>query len=150
MSRFLAEVSELGSKLGPLLVQLPPTLTYEDRTADGFFEDLRSLHPGGVACEPRHPSWFSSAADTFFTKWHVARVAADPARVPEAHAPAGWPGLRYYRLHGSPRTYYSSYDQSCLEKLGASLAASTVETWCVFDNTASGSACRNALQLVSG
>ena len=36
------------------------------------------------------------------TDLRVARVAADPAKVPAAAEPGGWRGLAYYRLHGSP------------------------------------------------
>ena len=63
--------------------------------------------------------------------------------------PGGWPGLVYYRLHGSPRTYWSSYDAL---RLGACADALRrvppgAEAWCVFDNTASGAALQNAVEL---
>jgi uncharacterized protein YecE (DUF72 family) len=55
----LQEVRSLGAKLGPLLVQLPPSLAFEARSARAFFETLRRLHDGEVACEPRHAGWFA-------------------------------------------------------------------------------------------
>lgn len=81
----------------------------------------------------------------------IGRVAADPARVAGGEAPAGWPGIAYYRLHGSPRTYYSSYDGEYLAALASRLAAhraAGTRSWCVFDNTASGAAAGNALELM--
>lgn len=39
--QFLSAVDGLGSKLGPLLVQLPPSLGFEPGVADRFLEDLR-------------------------------------------------------------------------------------------------------------
>jgi uncharacterized protein YecE (DUF72 family) len=81
------------------------------------------------------------------TSHHVARVAADPARHPLAGEPGGWAGLRYWRLHGSPRMYYSAYDDTHLAALAERLKASAVETWCIFDNTTSGAAAANALDL---
>ena len=74
-------------------------------------------------------------------------MAADPARVPEAADPAGYPGLAYYRLHGSPRVYYTEYQPDYLESLAATLRGTDGETWCIFDNTASGAALGNALAL---
>ena len=53
----------------------------------------------------------------------MARVAADPARVPEAAEPGGWRGLIYYRLHGSPKMYYSAYSEEYLDALAARLRA---------------------------
>jgi uncharacterized protein YecE (DUF72 family) len=43
--------------------------------------------------------------------------------------------------------YYSSYEPDFLSALTAALTASPVETWCVFDNTVSGAAAANALEL---
>jgi uncharacterized protein YecE (DUF72 family) len=53
----------------------------------------------------------------------------------------------YYRLHGSPRVYYSDYPPEYLDALAEKLAraAAGAEVWCVFDNTAEGAAAANAL-----
>jgi uncharacterized protein YecE (DUF72 family) len=147
LDRFHGEIAALGPKLGLLLVQLPPKLAFDAEVADAFLRLLRQRHDGAVALEPRHPGWFGQEAAHVMQAWRVARVAADPARVPEAAEPGGWPGLVYIRLHGSPRIYYSAYDQAYMEALAARAAASAVETWCIFDNTASGAAAGNALAL---
>ena len=88
-----------------------------------------------MALEPRHPSWFEPAAERLVTKHRVARVAADPAVVPAAAEPGGWDGLVYYRLHGSPKVYYSAYPDEYLEALAKTLvrAARSAEVWCIFD-----------------
>lgn len=80
----------------------------------------------------------------------ISRAAADPAVVPAAAAPGGWSPLAYYRLHGSPRMYYSEYDTAYLRKLSELLARSRQDgcaTWVIFDNTARGAAFLNALTL---
>src|SRR4051812_34058681 len=46
---FLADIRHLGSKLGPVLVQLPASVPFEARRATAFFRILRSLHDGLVA-----------------------------------------------------------------------------------------------------
>ena len=147
LDRFLGEVAALGPKLGPLLVQLPPKLAFEADVADAFLRLLRERHDGAVALEPRHPGWFGEEAGAMLQAWRVARVAADPARVPEAAEPGGWPGLVYIRLHGSPRIYYSAYDEAYLDGLAVRLRAAEVETWCILDNKASVAAAGNALAL---
>ena len=57
------------------------------------------------------------------------------------------PGVLYYRWHGSPRPYFSTYTRQTLERLAANVTVAAVDTWCVFDNTGSGAAAANALYL---
>lgn len=150
LDSFLAEATQLGDKLGPLLVQLPPSLPFTAGVAESFFSVLRDRFVGSVALEPRHASWFEPAAERLVTKYCVARVAADPAVVPAAAEPGGWGGLVYYRLHGSPRVYYSAYAEEYLETLATTLtrAARSAEVWCIFDNTATFAATANALDIL--
>ena len=147
---FLEEATGLGTRLGPLLVQLPPSLAYHAEHVDEFFETLRGLHAGAVACEPRNDSWFGADAEAAMRRHGVARVAADPARVPAAAVPGGDDRLVYHRLHGSPRIYYSDYEPERIALLADRLrvdAATAEETWCIFDNTTLGAATGNALAL---
>jgi uncharacterized protein YecE (DUF72 family) len=143
----LAELAALGDRLDILLVQLPPSLAFEPIVAAAFFDDLRGRWHRHIACEPRHPTWFGDEADALLDGRRVARVAADPARVPAAAEPGGWLGLAYYRLHGSPVVYRSSYDDGRLEEHAARLAGKAGRAWCIFDNTASGAATGDALKL---
>jgi len=132
-------------------VQLPPSLAYDASLAGAFFEVLRALHDGPVALEPRHATWFTEDAAAELAEYAVARVAADPARVPEAAVPAGSRDLAYFRLHGSPRVYWSRYDDAWIDALAKQVAEATrgaSAVWCIFDNTASGAALPNALELL--
>ena len=147
MEEFLAGARRLGEMLGPLLFQLPPKLAFERRVAEGFFSMLRKQFEGRVVLEPRHGSWFTPAVSQLLERHRVSRVAADPARVPEAAETGGWRGLRYWRLHGSPRTYYSAYTTEFLDRLAKDIAAHESEAWVIFDNTASGAAIGDALEL---
>ncbi len=58
LDRFLDEVSGLDNRLGPLLVQLPPSLNWSESLTIEFFSALRRRFAGLVVCEPRHLSWF--------------------------------------------------------------------------------------------
>lgn len=152
LDTFLAEVTCLGDTLGCLLVQLPPSFAFDAGVARTFFEALRARHAGAVVFEPRHPTWFTDDVEQLLAELRIARVAADPARVPEAAEPAGWPGIVYYRLHGSPRVYYDTYDDAYMSALATRLrehlASSNVPVWCIFDNTALGAATTNAVDLL--
>jgi uncharacterized protein YecE (DUF72 family) len=150
---FFDAVRGLGGKLGPVLVQLPPKLAFDDGVAREFFTTLRELHPGAVVLEPRHPSWFTGSVDRLLRSFEIARVAADPPKGSELAArPGGWPGFSYWRLHGVPHTYYSDYDQHWLQTFAKQLksckdASALEETWVIFDNTALGHATANAVWM---
>jgi uncharacterized protein YecE (DUF72 family) len=150
LDAFLDQVSGLGRRLGCVLVQLPPSLEYDARRAGAFLRMLRARHAGPVALEPRHPTWFQPPVDARLADARVARVAADPARVPAAAEPGGDPSLVYFRLHGSPETYRSSYDDARIAAIAARLRAARGArhgAWCIFDNTTLGAATANALEL---
>jgi len=150
--QFAEEVQQLGDKLAVLLVQLPPELAFDQEVARRFFEALRHRIEAEIACEPRHPAWFEDDADGLLRELRVARVAADPARHPAAGSPGGWQGLPYWRLHGSPEMYRSSYGDDAIGGYAAQMQAAMdqgLEPWCMFDNTAASQATGNALSLAA-
>lgn len=147
IERFMDEVAGLGEKLGPLLVQLPPSLAYDVAAARAFFTEWRGRFDGPTVVEPRHPTWFDDEAEALLTEFRLARVAADPACVPKAALHGGWPGLAYFRWHGSPRMYASDYPTEALEQLSAVIEGLDRPAWCIFDNTMYGAATANALWL---
>ncbi|HEY2049924.1 MAG TPA: DUF72 domain-containing protein [Caulobacteraceae bacterium] len=145
---FLEQIDSLGERLGPLLLQLPPSLAFDPAPAARVCEKLAGDGQRLLCCEPRHASWFTPEVDAWLAARGVARVAADPPRHPEGGEPGGWRGLAYWRLHGSPRVYFSPYVPEALGALAARLSRETAPiVWCVFDNTASGAATRDALAL---
>lgn len=146
---FLTQTDGLAEKRGPILVQLPPSLSFDASVVTRFLDVVRTVYKGTMVCEPRHVTWFSPVVGSLLDRYEISRVAADPPPVPDATAPAGWPRLAYLRLHGSPRTYWSRYDEHDIATLAASVRniATAAEVWCVFDNTASGAAIENAWEL---
>jgi uncharacterized protein YecE (DUF72 family) len=150
VAEFLESTSALGSKRRVLLVQLPPSFAYAAAVVVPFFVALRKRYAGFVVCEPRHPSWFDAEVDATLLAHRVARVAADPALCAGAGEPGGSREISYCRLHGAPRTYYSKYAEDDIARLVTTIAKDeSPERWCIFDNTASGAASRNALQLLA-
>ncbi len=158
LQTFLDQATGLGEKLGPLLIQLPPSLAFDEPLARDFLTTFRELHPATAptenlaALEPRHASWFTPAANQLLRSFSLARVAANPPKgSPQAATPAGAKHLHYYRLHGAPHTYYSNYTGADLTNLAHTLRATppTTSLWVIFDNTALGHATANALHLSS-
>lgn len=147
LQKFLSEARGLGQKLGAFLVQLPGRLEFDPKVAKAFFALLRDNHTGAVVCEPRNPGWFTGPADALLRKYQVARVAADPPRGHTACEPGGWSGVVYFRLHGSPRAYFSPYGQPFLLAIAQRIAERKVPSWVVFDNTGSGAAFENAVRM---
>jgi uncharacterized protein YecE (DUF72 family) len=143
---FVEQVALLKDKLAILLIQLPPSLEWDAYIVRTFLRELATRIPTQLACEPRHPSWFDAEADALLAELRVARVAADPALVPGAAEPGGWSGLRYWRLHGSPIMYRSSYADR-IDSYASLVAKAGPDCWCIFDNTASSAATRDALAL---
>ncbi|WP_343519567.1 DUF72 domain-containing protein [Sphingomonas sp.] len=151
LARFADEIAGLDEKRGPVLVQLPPSLAFDAALAEAFFARLDAIVGGPVAFEPRHPSWFDPPAEALLVAHRIARVAADPAPVPAAAMPGGWPGLAYFRLHGSPRIYWSPYDEAALaawRQAAVAGVAAGAESWIILDNTASGATTRDAMKLI--
>jgi uncharacterized protein YecE (DUF72 family) len=104
--RMLIErASQLGGKLGPILVQLPPSLRIElerlKRTLDAFPNDWR------VAVEFRHKSWFTDEVQQVLTDRRVALCLAD-RRGPIAPIwrTADWSYLRFHVGQSTPRPCY--------------------------------------------
>ncbi len=140
---FLEDISPLAYKRGPLLCQLPPSLAFHPGDIGNAFDAMRKREPGPIVIEARHKSWASEPAMALLQSHSIDRVLADPAPV--------WPSEdfqdppRYIRLHGKPRIYYSSYTEQEIKQFAGLLAA---DSWCVFDNTASGAAIENALTML--
>ncbi|MDB5440202.1 MAG: hypothetical protein JWM33_2629 [Caulobacteraceae bacterium] len=148
IDQFADEVGGLGDRLGVILVQLPPSLTFDATVAAGVFADLQARLETSLACEPRHISWFTPEAAALLAALRVARVAADPAIVAPGDQPGGWDGLAYWRWHGSPRIYYSAYDPERLQSLARQIAALPARPhWIIFDNTVASAAARDAAAL---
>lgn len=68
---------------------------------------------------------------------HLCGTAAEPSNG----------DVTYFRWHGSPVVYRSSYSLDALVDLASQAQSAEVDCWCIFDNTALGRALANALDL---
>jgi uncharacterized protein YecE (DUF72 family) len=104
--RFLEHAGHLGAKLGPVLLQLPPSL----RMDLGALRDTLQCFPPEVrvAVEPRHESWFTDATRALLTTQGAALCLADsPSRRSPVWRTSGWSYLRFHEGTATPRPCYA-------------------------------------------
>lgn len=111
VDKLMEHCAELGSRLGPILLQLPPTLKSEperlDETLSCFPDDIR------IAVEFRHDSWFSDQVRAILLRHDAATCLAD--RRTEVLGPlwrtSDW---GYLRLHEGAGGRHPSYCEASL------------------------------------
>lgn len=141
----LGPMQALGDKLAAVLVQLPPSLAFEPDRVEAFLVRLRAAYPGVVAWEPRHPAWDCEEARRLLADHRVTPVITE---IPTPQTPRGENGC-YFRLHGTPRRYRSSYSDPDLSALADWLSQASPPAFVVFDNTAGPAGVANARSLQS-
>ncbi len=151
LDRFVEEVMGLGDKLSVLLIQLPPK-SHIQHGGGRIVSSVISAR-GSI----RHSCWSRGMPAGLRPTLRIglrSAVLRAPRPIlralPGPNIPVAGNGLSYYRWHGSPRMYYSDYDAAALAGLRQRLVGDRergVPAWCVFDNTTSGAALGNALEL---
>jgi uncharacterized protein YecE (DUF72 family) len=106
VSRFLSRATALGPKLGPVLVQLPPTLTADAGLLAAVLE--RFPREVRVAVEPRHDSWWNGQVRAVLERHDAALCWADRRSRPitPLWTTAGWGYLRMHEGRATPRPRY--------------------------------------------
>jgi uncharacterized protein YecE (DUF72 family) len=140
---FVERASHLGDHLGPVVMQLPPTLPKDavnlERTLESFPRQVR------VAVEFRHASWFSEDIRVILQNNNAALVWADRSgrlQNPEWRT-ADW---LYLRMHGGSGSA-GTYGDRALDKYARTLARVEGDGYVYFNNDMTGNAVRNALTL---
>jgi uncharacterized protein YecE (DUF72 family) len=139
----LETIAYLEDKWKVLLVQLPASQKFYPERMEKIYKTIRSHFQGMIALEARNLTWMSPEAIELMKEFAIAKVNADPERCPGEVSVPG----HYYRMHGTPEIYRSSYSDSFLADLYTQLASKDTEAWCIFDNTTFGYATTNALAL---
>jgi uncharacterized protein YecE (DUF72 family) len=141
VANFLASgLLRLGAKLGPILWQFPPRMTFEPDRLEAFFALLPRNTAEAVALARRHDErldkrdWLKSDVEAPFR--HAVEIRHDSFRTPAfidllrkykialvCADTVEWPLLMdvtsdfiYCRLHGSEQLYVSGYDERALDQ----------------------------------
>src|SRR4029453_11026225 len=73
LAAFLAQTEGLARKRGPILVQLPPSLSFDATVVTSFLDLARQVYDGPVVCEPRHATWFSPQVASLLDRYRISR-----------------------------------------------------------------------------
>jgi len=150
VARLVDRAAGLGDRLGPYLLQLPPTLRAEPDRLDAC---LRAFPAGArVAVEPRHDSWWSDEVRALLERHSAALCWADRGGRPltPLWRTAPWGYVRLHEGTASPRPSYGrSALASWLDRIDdAWPGARRADVFVYFNNDHGGAAVRNARTLV--
>jgi uncharacterized protein YecE (DUF72 family) len=135
----------LKEKLGCILFQLPPDLTYSPEVLTRITEQMDASFQNVI--EFRHSSWWNEQVFQTLTNRGISFCGIS------------YPGLPdkvmcntdtvYYRYHGIPRLYFSAYSKDFLQQTTADIRKNTHvrKAYLYFNNTAELAALRNANYL---
>jgi uncharacterized protein YecE (DUF72 family) len=144
LERLYGAVEVLGEKLGPILFQLPPSLSFNEEAFMRFCRCLKKdrLH----VLEVRHRSWEDERAIDILREHNIALCVSDTAgRYPYIEEDTA--SFVYFRLHGSRQLYASEYSEAELNEYAKKIRQRAKDTYLYFDNDYHGYAVKNAKRI---
>jgi len=144
LERFFSAADCLKEKLGPILFQLPPTLSFDEAVLSRFCKTLPDNHR--YTLEVRHPSWAQERVTDILKDHNIALCISDTAgRYPYIEEDTAT--FIYVRLHGSKKLYGSEYTEEELQAVAQKIRAWSKDVYLYFDNDYGGYAVKNAKRL---
>jgi uncharacterized protein YecE (DUF72 family) len=144
VARFLGRAEALGDKLGPVLLQLPPTLKIDVAALD----ETLGLFPKGVkvAVEPRHDSWWTDEVRELLRRHNAALSWADRKGRPVTPL---WvtADFGYLRMHEGRAQPWPRYGRTSLATWLDRLPG--VPTYVFFNNDPGGAAVIDAAAMAA-
>ncbi len=155
VARLLEAASGLGPTLGPVLLQLPPTLTADHGALDACLTQFRLAAAAlgrpapRVAVEPRHETWWTDQTRQLLSAHDAALCWADRRGRPVAPLwrTASW---GYLRLHEGSARPWPRYGRQALRTWVTRLAGTWpdgADVYVYFNNDPGGAAVVNAAQF---
>lgn len=150
MERFFGVFAPMLKKMGPILIQLPPSLSFHEDIAVAFFELLKNKYSvADFVLEPRHKSWLEEESINLLKKYKIGFVISQSG--------VGFPYAEYVtskniyvRFHGPGKLYASSYSEEELAYFASLFKKWLKEKhslWIFFNNCYNGVAIENARVL---
>jgi uncharacterized protein YecE (DUF72 family) len=143
---FLSRIRTLGSRLGPLLFQLPPHWRFNEERLAVLLDALPDRHR--YAFEFRDPSWHNKRCYDLLRRHNAAFCIYEldgflsPRRITTDFV--------YVRLHGPDGPYQGNYPDHTLAGWAGAFStwsSQGKDVYCYFDNDQAGYAAQNALRL---
>ena len=150
LERFFSVFEPMQHKMGPVLIQLPPSLGFDLDTATYLYELLKKNYAGHrFAMEGRHKTWLLEESLALLSKYNIAFVVSQSGH--------GFPYGEhitakdiYIRFHGPGKLYASSYDDATLKQFSILFKKwweQGHDLWIFFNNTMYKGGIENALTL---
>jgi uncharacterized protein YecE (DUF72 family) len=148
VGRFFEAAAGLGGKLGPVLLQMPPTFRADAARLDAALSAIAAAGPDGlrVAVEFRHESWFGDEVREVVERHGAALCLADRGSRPivPVWRTADWGYVRFHSGTGKPETCYG---RSSLQRWAERIAGCwrpSEDVYVYFNNDPNGCALRDA------
>ncbi|MEU5363551.1 DUF72 domain-containing protein [Streptomyces sp. NPDC005925] len=144
VERLMSRAAGLGDRLGPVLLQLPPTLRCDPALLDACLACFPA--PTRVAVEPRHPSWWTDEVRAVLTARGAALCWADVRARPVTPLwrTADW---GYVRFHEGRAEAWPRYGGQSLRTWAGRISGTWpagADVYAYFNNDPNGAAVRDA------
>ncbi|WP_236246062.1 DUF72 domain-containing protein [Streptomyces sp. CC210A] len=144
VERLMSRAAGLGDRLGPVLLQLPPTL----RADPGLLDACLARFPAGVrvAVEPRHPSWWTAEVRDVLAFRSAALCWADVEARPVTPLwrTAGWGYVRFHVGRAAPWPRYGRRSLTTWARRVADTWSGGEDVYAYFNNDPNAAAVRDA------
>jgi uncharacterized protein YecE (DUF72 family) len=149
LSTFFERFDILKSCLGPVLIQLPPSLGFHRGRTEHFFQLLQPHRDYRFALEVRHNTWLGEEALDLLRQYDIAFVISQSGgRFPYKETVTT--DFVYLRFHGPGALYGSDYSTEVLAGYANKIKVWLEEeraAWAFFNNDLFAYAGKNARQL---
>jgi uncharacterized protein YecE (DUF72 family) len=150
LQKYFDVFESMKKRLGPVLIQLPPGLSYDKILICNFFDLIKEKYSQyRFAIEVRNKSWVNDRFFDLLAQYGIAFVIADPGgRFPNGEAVTA--GFIYLRFHGREQLYASDYSETDLKLYAEKIISwrnEGKEVWVFFNNDYHGFAVKNAERL---
>ncbi|HVK96762.1 MAG TPA: DUF72 domain-containing protein [Flavisolibacter sp.] len=151
LERFFEVFEPMKKRMGPVLIQLPPTLRFDYDRTEFFYSILkRKYRDYEFVMEVRHDSWLQEKSLTLMTKYDLGFVLSQSgAKFPYSEMITA--KNIYVRFHGPSALYASSYSDAMLQEFAKKFRRWKKEghdIWVFFNNDIGGYAIEDAKRLI--
>jgi uncharacterized protein YecE (DUF72 family) len=155
VARLLGAAAGLGPKLGPVLLQLPPTLKADPGLLDTCLKEFRTVWAAlgrsglRIAVEPRHETWWTEQIRQVLAAHDAALCWADRGGRPitPLWRTASWGYLRFHEGTAQPRPRYGTQALGSWVTRLAQTWPDAGDVYVYFNNDHGGAAIVNAAQF---
>jgi uncharacterized protein YecE (DUF72 family) len=151
LEKFMDLFKIIKKSLGPILIQLPPSLKFDIKTIADFYHILQNEYADyRFAVEGRHESWLSRESLKLMENHNIAFVISQSG-VGFPYAEKVTAKHIYLRFHGPGELFKSRYTTAMLEYYANKIIAwkrADHDIWVFFNNTYYIDGVENALELM--